>query len=90
MLTFTFDFNKMANALMRQLAGCIPEIADGAGRDLFSLLTPAPLHLLNAKNLKTLQKVPDEQGKLNFDLLNCQKKQCSRWDGQRFIFTSCT
>ena len=67
-----------------------PGDSSWAARDLFSLLTPAPLHLLNAKNLKTLQKVPDEQGKLNFDLLNCQKKQCSRWDGQRFIFTSCT
>ena len=36
------DNNNMANVPMRQLAGCIPEIADGAGRDLFSLLTPAP------------------------------------------------
>ena len=34
------DDNNMANVPMRQLAGCIPEIADGAGRDLFSLLTP--------------------------------------------------
>ena len=33
----------MVNVPMRQLACCIPEIADGAGRDLFSLLTPAPL-----------------------------------------------
>ena len=37
------DNNNMANVPMRQLAGCIPEIADGAARDLFSLLTPAPL-----------------------------------------------
>ena len=34
------DDNNMANVPMRQLAGCIPEIADGEGRDLFSLLTP--------------------------------------------------
>lgn len=35
--------HNMGNVPMCQLACCIPEIADGAGRDLFSLLTPAPL-----------------------------------------------
>ena len=44
------DNNNMANVPMRQLAGCIPEIADGAGRDLFSLLTPAPPYILVARS----------------------------------------
>ena len=35
--------HNMGNVPMCQLACCIPEIADGAGRDLFSLLTPATL-----------------------------------------------
>ena len=40
MMIFMEDDNNIANVPMRQLAGCIPEIADGAARDLFSLLTP--------------------------------------------------
>ena len=35
--------DNMVNVPMCQLACCIPEIGDGAGWDLFSLLTPAPL-----------------------------------------------